>query len=237
MNNSVLISLQVNSMGDHFRRPPSACPPSPVNLSPEPIDADEILRNHVPVNALVVTHDEPIFLATAGALQDLKQVLVSRKLGYVFLGKINQRVLFVLNVSGKSQAAPEALAILQPRVVIWLGYCQSTKKSRAGDVLVADTVLCRADHKIEALRCSEFLTNVFSDGRYGWSAPCPPKQAVHTGSVIQPARKTADGHDAELSRLQQSEAVAFTAPRSSGKGIVTIYHLFLMRLTALALGL
>ena len=225
-------------MGDHFRRPPSACPPSPVNLSPELIDVDEILRDHVPVNALVVTHDEPIFLATAGALQDLKQVLVSRKLGYVFLGKINQRVLFVLNVSGKSQAAPEALAMLQPRVVIWLGYCQSTKKSRAGDVLVADTVLCRAaDHKIEALRCSEFLTNVFSDGRYGWSAPCPgPKQVVHTGSVIQPARKTADGHD-ELSRLQRSEAVAFTAPRSSGKGILTIYHLFLMRLTAFALGL
>jgi len=171
-------------------RPPSVCALSPQELSYETAEVDKI---HIPANALIVAENEVIFLAIANSLKDLKAVLIAGA-GYVYFGKLNCRIVFLLKPRGPV-AVIQSIKALKPKAGVFLGFCKTlqsrpNEKSRAyeiGDLIVAEEVLrkvCRHG-KLESNACSEYLINVFEHGKFGWAPPKYRKQAVHVGKVLQ----------------------------------------------------
>ena len=171
-------------------RPPSVCALSPQELSYEVVEVDKI---YIPANALIVAENEPIFLAIASSLKELKAVLIGGA-GYVYFGKINCRLVFLLKPRSPV-AVSQSVKTLKPKAGIFLGFCKSlhsrpSEQSRPyeiGDVIVAEAVL-RKDSKhgkLETHACSECLTSVFENGKYGWAPPKYRKQLVHVGKVLQ----------------------------------------------------
>ena len=165
-------------------RPPSVCALSPQELSYETVEVDKI---YIPANALIVAENELIFLAIASILKELKAVLIGGA-GYVYLGKINCRLVFLLKSRGPL-AVTQTIKTLKPKAGIFLGFAKSlqSRPHEIGDVIVAEAVLRKnSKHgKLESLACSECLTNVFDNGKYGWTPPKYRKQAVHVGKVLQ----------------------------------------------------
>ena len=78
-------------------RPPSVCALLPQELSYETVEVDKI---YIPTNALLIAENELIFLAIASILKDRKAVLIGGA-GYVYFGRINARLVFLLKARGE----------------------------------------------------------------------------------------------------------------------------------------
>ena len=85
-------------------RPPSVCALSPQELSYETVDVDKV---YIPTNALLIAENESIFLAIASILKDRKAVLIGGA-GYIYYGKINSRLVFLLKARGEPSAVVQA---------------------------------------------------------------------------------------------------------------------------------
>ena len=202
-------------------RPPPVHPPSPASLCVKLLHSSSLPRC-VPADALLVTNDDEIFLAIIGALREPRRVLLAAKLGYVFLGEVNRKIVFVLNAAGKQQVVLGVVEFLQPRLVVCLGFCVSTAKCHSpGDLLVAEEVNCgSATRRRLKLKSSAFLTRIFLDGRFGWDTPTARGQRVHKGEILHEAMG-ASGFQGLLKSRGGHETVA-TAP-SSGLGESIVY--------------
>ncbi|KAM7445145.1 hypothetical protein ABFA07_006287 [Porites harrisoni] len=166
-------------------RPPSVCALSPQELSYETVDVDKV---YIPTNALLIAENESIFLAIASILKDRKAVLIGGA-GYIYYGKINSRLVFLLKARGEPSAVVQAIKSLKPKAGIFLGFgkCPHNRPYEIGDVIVAEAIARKNPKfgKLENLACSECLINVFENGKYGWKPPKYRKQAVHVGKVFQ----------------------------------------------------
>ena len=166
-------------------RPPSVCALLPQELSYETVEVGKI---YIPTNALLIAENEWIFLAIASILKDLKAVLI-RGAGYVYLGRINSRLVFLLKARGEPFAVIQAVKSLKPKAGIFLGFgkCPHSRTYEIGDVIVAEAIARKKPKlgKLESLASSECLINVFENGKYGWKPPKYRKQAVHVGKVFQ----------------------------------------------------
>ena len=166
-------------------RPPSVCALSPQELSYETVDVDKV---YIPTNALLIAENESIFLAIASILKDRKAVLIGGA-GYIYFGKINSRLVFLLKARGEPSAVVQAIKSLKPKAGIFLGFgkCPHSRTYEIGDVIVAEAIARKNPKlgKLESLACSECLINVFENGKYGWTPPKYRKQAVHVGKVFQ----------------------------------------------------
>ena len=119
----------------------SLAPPLPRDLQVESIDL-EMAFKHVPANALLMVENESLFLALCSVLQDLKRTILSKALGYVYLGKIGYRWVFLKYHSSKISILTECLEILKPNAVIILGFCAALKRTiRIKDFVVAENLL------------------------------------------------------------------------------------------------
>ena len=142
----------------------------------------------IPTKALLIAENELIFLAIASILKDWKAVLIGGA-GYVFFGRINSRLVFLLKAQGEPSAVVQAIKSLKPKAGIFLGFgkCPYSRPYEIGDVIVAEAIARKNPKlgKIESLACSECLINVFENGKYGRTPPKYRKQAVHVGKVFQ----------------------------------------------------
>lgn len=174
-----------------LRRPPPVSTISPRDVIYQTVGFDKVC---IPVNAVIVTEKESIFLETARNLEDLKAVLIER-VGYVYFGKIHCRLVFLLKPRGPT-AVIQGIKKLKPKAAIFLGFCKSlqmrpsdsqSSSFEAGDVIIAETVIRKSQKhgKLESFPCSEYLVNVFENGKFGWSPPKYRGQSVHVGSVVQ----------------------------------------------------
>lgn len=172
-------------------RSPSVGALSPGELSLETVQVDKI---YIPANALIIAENEQIFLAIASILKELRAVLIGGS-GYVYFGKINRRIVFLLKPRGPSTVI-QSIKTLRPNAGIFLGFCKTlqirpndsqSRSLEVGDVIVAETVLRKSSKhgKLESHACSECLIDVFEHGKFGWSPPKDRKQAVHVGSILQ----------------------------------------------------
>lgn len=172
-------------------RPPSVGALTPGELSLEIVEVDKI---YIPANALIIAENELIFLAIASILKELRAVLIGT--GYVYFGKINRRIVFLLNKPRVPATVIQSIKTLRPNAGIFVGFCKtlqirpSDSQSRSfevGDVIIAETVLRKSSKhgKLESHACSEYLINVFENGKFGWSPPKDRKQAFHVGSILQ----------------------------------------------------
>ena len=148
-------------------RPPSVCALLPQELSYETVEVDKI---YIPTNALLITENELIFLAIASILKDRKAVLIGGA-GYVYFGRINARLVFLLKARGEPFAVIQASKSLKPKPGIFLGFgkCPHSRPYEVGDVIVAEAIARKNPKlgKLESLACSECLINVFENGKYG----------------------------------------------------------------------
>ena len=114
--------------------------PSPGDLQIESIDLETAFK-YVPANALLIVENESLFLALCSILQNLKRTILTKTLGYVYLGKIECRWVFVQLFSSKVSVLTESLEILKPNAVIILGFCAALKRTvRIKDFVVAEKV-------------------------------------------------------------------------------------------------
>ena len=120
--------------------------------------------------------------------KDRKAVLIGGA-GYVYFGRINARLVFLLKARGEPFAIIQASKSLKPKAGIFLGFgkCPHNRPYEIGDVIVAEAIARKNPKlgKLESLACSECLINVFENGKYGWKPPKYRKQAVHVGKVFQ----------------------------------------------------
>ena len=191
---AVLISgaaARANMTALPVKRPPSVNALSPRELTFETVGFD---KDCIPVNAIIVAENEPLFLETARNLQDLKAVVIER-IGYVYFGRIHCRIVFLLKPRGPT-AVIYAMKKLQPKTAIFLGFCKALQvKSHdsqggsfeVGDVMIAETVLRKSPEtgQLESHPCSGYLVNVFEHGKFGWSPPKDRRQNTHVGRVVQ----------------------------------------------------
>ena len=172
-------------------RPPSVGALAPEELSVETVEVDKI---YIPANALIIAENEQIFLAIANILKELRAVLIGGT-GYVFFGKINSRIVFLLKPRNQTTVI-QSIKTLRPNAGIFVGFCKtlqirpSDSQSRSfevGDLIIAETVLRKSSKhgKLESHACSEYLINVFENGKFGWSPPKYRKQAIHVGGILQ----------------------------------------------------
>ena len=129
---------------------------------------------YIPTNVLLIAENELIFLAIASILKDRKAVLIGGA-GYVYFGRINARLVFLLKARGEPFAVIQASKSLKPKAGIFRGFgkCPHSRTYEIGDVIVADTIARKNPKlgKLESLACSECLINVFENGKYGWKPP------------------------------------------------------------------
>ena len=90
----------------------------PQELSYETVEVDKI---YILTNALLIAENELIFLAIASILKDRKAVLLGGA-GYVYFGRINARLVFLLIARGESFAVIQASKSLKPKAGIFLGF-------------------------------------------------------------------------------------------------------------------
>ena len=114
--------------------------PLPRDLKLEAVDLETAL-SHVPANALIVVESESLFLGFSGILQDLKRTILSKNLGHVYFGKIEDRWIFLQYTPSRSFVLTESVEILKPNAVIVLGFCTALRKTiRVKDLIVAKAV-------------------------------------------------------------------------------------------------
>ena len=144
-------------------RPPSVCALLPQELSYQTVEVDKI---YIPTNALLIAENELIFLAIASILKDLKAVLIGEA-GYVYFGRINSRLVFLLKARGEPFAVIQAIKSLKPKAGIFLGFgkCPHSRPYEIGDVIVSEAIARKNPKlgKLESLACSECLINVFEN--------------------------------------------------------------------------
>ena len=91
--------------------------------------------------------------------------------GYVYFGRINCRLVFLLKAQGEPSAVVQAIKSLKPKAGIFLrfGKCPYDRPYEIGDVIVAEAIVRKNPKlgKLESLACSECLINVFENGKYG----------------------------------------------------------------------
>ena len=166
-------------------RPSSVCALLPQELSYETVEVDKI---YILTNALLIAENELKFLVIASILKDRKAVLIGG-VGYVYFGRINAHLVFLLKARGEPFAVIQAIKSLKPKAGIFLGFgkCPHSRTYEIGDVIVAEAIARKNPKfgKLESLACSECLINVFKNGKYGWKASKYRKQAVHVVKVFQ----------------------------------------------------
>ena len=139
----------------------------------------------------LIAENELIFLAIASVLKDRKAVLIGGA-GYIYFGKINSRIVFLLKARGEPSAVVQAIKSLKPKAGIFLGFgkCPHSRPYEIGDVIVAEAIARKNPKlgKLESLACSECLINVFENGKYGWTPPKYRKQACPCWQSISDGR-------------------------------------------------
>ena len=109
--------------------------------------------------------------------------------GYVYFGRINSRLVFLLKAQGEPSAVVQAIKSLKTKAGIFLGFgkCPYSRPYEIADVIVAEAIVRKNPKlgKLESLACSECLINVFENGKCGRTPPKYRKQAVHVCKVFQ----------------------------------------------------